>query len=269
MADPALPDLQTTTIDGRKLAWREAGRGPSVVLVHGIGGQSRSWRHQLADFRDTFRTIAWDAPGYGGSDPAPAPIVDAYAGALAALLGHLGVREPHLVGHSLGSIMIASACRDHGITPASLTFLQPVTGSGTLPDDERERIRQARIADMRKLGPAEFATQRGRLILSKQATPRAVDEAMEVMRAVPEAGYLTAWDMMCNADLFALLEQRRPTLVICGSDDPVCPPASARTIADAVDGAVYHCLDGVGHYAAIEAPQRLNVLLRGFFGGRA
>ncbi|MCC6887811.1 MAG: alpha/beta fold hydrolase [Hyphomicrobiales bacterium] len=270
MTGPALPELQSAVVDGRRISWREAGRGEALVLVHGIGGHSGAWRHQLAEFADAFRTLAWDAPGYGSSDPAPEATVDHYARALAALLRRLDIHAPHLVGHSLGAIIIAAACRHHGVAARSLTFLQSVTGSGMLPEDERARVRQARIEEMRRLGPQQFAIERGRAILSKRAPTAAVEEAVGVMSAVPEAGYLAAWDMMCGADLFTLLEPTvRPNLVVCGSDDPVCPPELAGRIAARLGGAACHCLDGVGHYASIEAPERLNSLLRTFFAGVA
>jgi pimeloyl-ACP methyl ester carboxylesterase len=263
----ALPDLRSIKRKGRTLAWRETGKGDPVVLVHGIGGHSGSWRHQFDALSGSFRVIAWDAPGYGGSDSLdPSEMTaDGYAQALAALLRAIDVQVPHLVGHSLGSIMIAAACRADAIAPRSLTFLQPVVGSGALPADERDNIRQARIVDMRKLGAREFAVQRGRTILSKHTEPEAVAEAMDVMTAVPEAGYLAAWDMMCRSDIYELLQNRYPTMVVCGSDDPVCPPRSAQSIATNIDGASYHCIESVGHYASIEAPGRLNALLLDFF----
>jgi pimeloyl-ACP methyl ester carboxylesterase len=260
-----LPERRTIRIDGRNLAWREAGHGPALVLVHGIGGHAGSWRHQFAAFAPTHRVIAWDAPGYGESDALPgvAHATD-YAASLAALLRSLNVFSAHLVGHSLGSIMIAALCRTQNFAAKTLTFLQPVTGSGTLPETEREAVRQARIKDMRALGPREFAVQRGKLILGKSATTLAIADAMEVMVAVPEVGYLAAWDMMCAEDLFSLIEPHRRTMVICGSDDPVSPPSTGQNIAARISSAEFHCLDGVGHYAAFEAPDRLNALIRAF-----
>jgi pimeloyl-ACP methyl ester carboxylesterase len=266
-----LPERRTVAMAGRRLTWREAGSGPALILVHGIGGHSGSWANQLADFAPSHRVIAWDAPGYGGSDPLPttSPRATDYATALADLLRALNVTSAHLVGHSLGSIMIAELCRAGRFRPDGLVFLQPVTGTGTLPAPERETIRQARIADMKSLGPREFALQRGRLILSKATPQPAVDEAMAVMTAVPEAGYLAAWDMMCAEDLFALLDPKHRTSIVCGSDDPVSPPKTGEAIAARIPGAQFHCLDGVGHYASIEAPDRLNEILRAFVAARA
>jgi pimeloyl-ACP methyl ester carboxylesterase len=271
MSTPSLPELQSIKIDGRTLAWRETGRGDPLVLVHGIGGYSGSWARQFEACAGGFRVIAWDAPGYGGSTgfSDPHPRAEDYSSALASLLDALRVQSPHLVGHSLGSIMIASLCKTRGVMPRSMTFLQPVLGAGHLPDDERKKIHDARANDMRALGPREFALQRGRTILSKSASPEAVAEAMEVMVKVPQDGYLAAWDMMCGAELMKLIEPKHPTMIVCGSDDPVCPPATAKSIASKMPGAELHVLDGVGHYAAIEARDRFNALLRAFTASHA
>jgi pimeloyl-ACP methyl ester carboxylesterase len=265
-----LPDLRTMTIDGRTLSWREEGQGESLVLVHGIGGHSVSWRHQFATFSPNYRVIAWDAPGYGGSDSLPtiSPTAEEYATLLSVFLRRLDVDRPHLVGHSLGSIMIAAACHLNRIDAQTLTFLHPVTGSGSLPDSEREPIRLSRIADMERLGAAQFAVQRGRTILSASTPAALVDEAIDVMKTVPKAGYLAAWEMMCRSDIFQVIDSRRPVLIVCGSDDPVCPPNVARSIANKMTGAIYCCLDGVGHYASIEAPDRLESVLCYFLTNR-
>jgi pimeloyl-ACP methyl ester carboxylesterase len=241
-----------------------------VVLVHGIGGHSGSWAHQFAVFSKTYRVIAWDAPGYGESEPigSASPEACDYSQMLAGLLGELGVVSPHMVGHSLGSIMVAAAVKFQNIAPRSQTFLQPVIGTGMLELAEQSRIRQARIDDMRKLGAIEFAKQRGRLILSQRTPQASADEALDVMMEVGEAGYLAAWDMMCRSDLRAVANGRYPTLVVCGENDPVCPPTIAKSLADSIEGAEYLCIEDVGHYASIEAPGALNSVLARFFATR-
>lgn len=261
-----LPDVRSLTVDGRKVAWREAGSGAPLVLVHGIGGHSGSWANQFSAFARTHRVIAWDAPGYGGSDPLPSNSLtaQAYAALLRGLLSALDVSEPHLVGHSLGAVIISAASSEGVLRPRTLTLLQPVTGSGAMAPEQRQKMYQQRASEMKRLGAIGFAVERGRQILS-QATPSAVaDEAVDVMKAVPESGYLAAWEMMCAADIFSVLNANYPTQIICGSDDPVSPPATGKAIADRIPGAKFVCLDKVGHYASIEAPEALEAHLRPF-----
>lgn len=261
-----LPALQMVKVDGLRIAWREAGSGSPLVLIHGIGGYSGSWENQFASFARDYRVIAWDAPGYGESEALADDelSVDGYASSLVGLLKALGAERSHLVGHSLGAIIISAASQDNAIQSQSLTLLQPVTGSGTLPPDERESVRLARIGDMKRLGAVRFAAERGRQILSRSTPADRIEDAVAVMKQVPEAGYLAAWEMMCRADIFAVLNESCPTLVICGADDPVSPPATGEAIAARVSGAQFHRLADVGHYASIEAPEALDDLIRRF-----
>ena len=68
------------------ITYRESGGkdAPALVLLHGIGSTSAGWRLQYGPLGEHFRVIAWDAPGYGGSQPLPgeAPSAEAYARAL-------------------------------------------------------------------------------------------------------------------------------------------------------------------------------------------
>jgi len=268
MTATALPSLKKIASNGQEIAWREAGQGDALVLIHGIGGSSASWPQQFADFSPTHRVVAWDAPGYGGSSPlATSPArVEAYAESLVAWLDALDIRNASLVGHSLGSLftaIVAARLRPDLVERA--VFLQPVTGNGQMQPDEREKVRQGRIRDMETLGPQAFAEQRGRTILARDIAPDIATHAIKVMADVPAKGYLAAWDAMCEGDIYPLLgDINCPVLVICGSEDPVSPQATGRQIASRLKNPKFELLPGVGHYASIEAPDRLKAILADF-----
>lgn len=250
-----------------QVSFLEAGRGPALVLVHGIGGYSASWEPQLSQFRSSFRLIAWDAPGYGSSDPlkTDAPRARDYAEVLADLLDDLGIARAYLVGHSLGAIFLAALCRQRPSLAQSIVFLHPVAGSGMVPPQERETLRRARVADLSRLGSRGFAQLRGQAILGS-VTPKARrDSAIDVMARVPESGYLAAWEAMCAANIFDDLEAICcPTLILTGSDDPVSPEATCRAICDRVSGATFKSTPGLGHYGSLEAPEIINQTISAF-----
>ena len=59
-------------VDGLRVAYRRAGAGPPLVLLHGgFGFDSRSWQRQFDSLADEFTVVAWDAPGCGQSDDPP------------------------------------------------------------------------------------------------------------------------------------------------------------------------------------------------------
>src|SRR3954451_16644119 len=81
--DKAMPQVQTSA--GISIGYTEAGGGDAtpIVFLHGVGSDKSVWRPQLAHFGETRRTAAFDYPGYGDSDPAPAGTTrDDYAEAI-------------------------------------------------------------------------------------------------------------------------------------------------------------------------------------------
>src|SRR5262249_34554509 len=96
----------TRTSHGLTLHYMRAGSGPALLLLHGIGSNSRSFRHQLADLSDGFDLIAWDAPGYGqSSDPADAFTLENLADRAVALLDELEIQRAHVLGVSMGGVI--------------------------------------------------------------------------------------------------------------------------------------------------------------------
>lgn len=270
MADgEALPageiaDLRQVEAGGRSLAWREAGEGPALVLLHGIGSGSASWRGQFAALSATYRVIAWDAPGYGGSDPIPkdSPAAWDYAGALSALLAALETDRVHLVGHSLGAIMAASFCRAFPGAVRTLTLADPAAGYGNSDEAVRNERLAARLHLIDGLGPEGMARERAGVLLSPDPPAGALEAVQAVMRELRPDGYRQAIQLLCFSDIFDDLPRiSAPTLVLCGSADTVTPEEGCRKIAEAVPGAAYRSLPGLGHASYVEGPEAFNAAL--------
>ena len=142
----SVPDSRHVLIGGRKLAWREAGRGPALVFIHGMGGNSRNWETQYAKFADHFRVIGWDAPGYGESDDwrSDEPTVADYTAKIRALLDALEVEAAHMVGHSFGGTLMPAFQKAYPDRVLSMVMAQPVIGSGSLDAEKQSEIIAAR-----------------------------------------------------------------------------------------------------------------------------
>ena len=262
-----LPPLQTVRWNGRAIAFRASGEGPPLVLLHGIGSGSASWAAQLDGLSARFRVIAWDAPGYGGSDPLPGerPPSRAYGDAVADLLDGLGLERVHLVGHSLGGLIAAAFSSRHPERLLSITLSDAAAGYSNSPEELRVGRLKARIEAMTALGPAEVAKRRAREVLS----PGAPDEIYEKVRAVQSRlrpdGYAQAARMLHNSDIFPEAAAiGAPALVMYGSEDSVTPESIGRDIAAAIPGARYVTLPGLGHASYVEGPEAFNAALTGF-----
>src|SRR6185437_5538841 len=99
----AAPSLQFRTIHGYRRAFRIAGQGPAILLIHGIGDNSTTWEGVHAQLAQRFTVIAPDLLGHGKSDKPRADYsVAAYANGMRDLLSVLDIERVTLVGHSLG-----------------------------------------------------------------------------------------------------------------------------------------------------------------------
>ena len=95
--------VRTVDLHGRSFAYRQAGAGPLLVLVHGLAGTMGTWKAVVDELATRCTVVAVDLPGHGRSEPLPGDSsIGTYANALRDLLDELGHRTATVVGHSLG-----------------------------------------------------------------------------------------------------------------------------------------------------------------------
>ncbi|MGE5147271.1 MAG: alpha/beta fold hydrolase [Candidatus Eiseniibacteriota bacterium] len=266
-----LPALQTVTVDGLRLAWREAGQGVPLVLLHGIGASSESWESQLAYFASDYRVVAWDAPGYGGSGDLDrdTPSAADFADALDRLLGALGIQRCHLLGHSMGALIAAAYASRHPDWVLSLTLANAASGHGKLDPETRAAKLRDRLGVLEAHGPAGMAERRAPRLVGPDASADALARVQRVMAAVRPDGYSRAARMLSEADIFGdLAHISRPTLVMCGTLDRVTSEDSNRAIAKALSDARFAALPGLGHASYVESPEMFNQVLGRFLAER-
>lgn len=267
------PPLSQATIAGRQIAWREAGPAPvgdkeeegvPLVLMHGIGSNARAWAGQFAAFAPNRRVIAWNAPGYAGSDPlnGPSPSARDYAQSMLGLLDALAIDRFVLVGQSLGAIMataLATAAADRVV---GLALASPASGYAVPAGDPLPERVTGRIDDVLRFGPAGLADRRASRLLTDRADSAARSLVHGAMTEIVPQGYVQASHMLAHANLAAMVARLAvPTLVMWGDADVITPPAGCRAIADAVPGGTYHVFANLGHAFATEAPAEFNAAL--------
>jgi pimeloyl-ACP methyl ester carboxylesterase len=270
--EPFRVDLGDRVVDGLAAGPVDAS-APPLVLLHGIGSAARSFDAVLPLLAEGRRTIAWNAPGYGGSTPlaAEAPDASAYAAVLSRLLDALRLDRVHLLGHSLGAIMAARFAAEHPQRLASLTLASIALGHARLDAEKREAALAARLADLADLGPRGLAEKRGPRLLGPDASPQATRAVVDTMAAVDPAGYTQASRLLAGADTaadVARLPADLPLLVLYGDADPITPPAANREIvALRPDGREVVVARG-GHAIYVEKPAEFAAAVNAFLGER-
>lgn len=273
--------LARGAFDGLVLHYVVAGRGPAVVLLHGLGGFAESWRWNIEALAERAVVYALDLPGFGQSaKPRARYGLDFFAGALGAFLDTLGLGRVSLVGHSLGAavaLAYALARRERVDRLALLAALVPGFYRLSLPyrvcalplvGDALAVVRcaplyRASIArcfhDPRReevdfLVNWAFEARTGRdsrlafLRTLRHARTDLVDRAADYRRA------LAALD--------------RPVLLVHGRRDPVIPALCCDRAAAVLPRASVRWLDACGHFPHIEHPRAVNEWLGEFLVGR-
>lgn len=264
-----LKEGRVVSVNGSAFSYLEQGAGTALVLLHGIGSGAQSWKAQLAGLSESFRVLAWDAPGYADSAPLRASEPDAsdYAERLRMLLEALDIEQCHLTGHSLGAIMAARFAREYPERVHSLTLAGPSSGHARLSESERGRLRSERLEDLLQLGPQGMAEKRGPRLVGPAASEINRRSVIETMSRVRPDGYRQAASMLSGADTrtdIAMLPRQVPLQVIIGDADVITPSDSTRMIAaERPDGEV-HVLRGAGHAMYLEMPEAFNELLLQF-----
>jgi 3-oxoadipate enol-lactonase len=250
-------------VDAAPVAWREAGAGPTVVFLHGLGMTRTGFDPQLAALADRFRCVAWDMPGYGASPLPDSPLsFGALAAAVDGLLDTLEVADAHLVGLSLGGMVALHATLEHPRRVRSLALLDtsPAFGlDGTQPD----AWRRARLAPLDEgVTPAAMAEPVLRSIMAPGVADDVVAGGAASMGRISPDGLRAAVECLPTHDVRARLgEIHVPTLVIVGELDEETPPAYAQALADGIAGAELSVVPGAGHISNLEAPAAVNALL--------
>jgi 3-oxoadipate enol-lactonase len=202
-----------------KLHFERAGIGTdALLLLHGIGSNSRSFRHQLEGLSDTRSVIAWDAPGYGRSEDPVVPFSLAdLADRAVELLDELKIEVAHVLGLSMGGVVAQLVYHRHPERVRALILADTNPGGGAAPEPERsQRVRQ-RLEALDRLGPQGMAEQRAPNLVRPGAPADLIAELASIMAEVRPAGYCSAAIALGNTDLTAQLSRIGvPTLVIHG-----------------------------------------------------
>lgn len=263
-----LPETRHVLVDGRRLAWRETGpdseNADALVFIHGMGGNSRNWETQYAQFSDRYRVIGWDAPGYGESDdwPTEAPTVADYTSTIAKLLDAAGIERAHMIGHSFGGTLMPAFHKAYPGRVLSMVLAQPVIGSGPLGAGKQAEIIAAREDLLAELGIDAYARQHAPRSVAATADEATVAKGIEVTSWTRPKGHLAQWRAMARADIFhEIPDHPCPATVIAGTGDKTASQEVVRRIADAITGARLVELPDVGHMIYIEHPERFNTAL--------
>ncbi len=258
------------TVLGFKLHYLEAGQGPPVVLLHGLGGDGSRWAPNIAPLAKDFHVFALDQIGFGQSDK---PLANYHTGMLAEFLVDflkaVHVPRASLVGNSMGAgVALYAAARfpdavDRIVLADGGGFRSPGAAPAA-PSAEALRRRQLQNSVTREETREFF-----RILFHDKSlvTDRMVDDQL-AMR-LRSAFTITKIQEAGEKGLGALTEAQvrgvhAPTLVMWGQYDELANPAGADRLANTIPGAKKAIIDNCGHMPQLERADEFNRIVRDF-----
>jgi magnesium chelatase accessory protein len=254
------------TVEGLRWHVQLMGKGPALLLVHGTGAATHSWRTLAPLLAERFEVIAPDLPGHGFTQALHASrlSLNGMADALAGLLAHLEASPALVVGHSAGAAILARMCLDSKVAPRGLVSLNgallPLRGlPGHIFSPAAKML--AAVPMLPQLFAWRAADPRAveRLVASTGSSlePAALDL---YRRLITSPGHVASTlAMMANWDLVplerALPRLEQPLFLVVGDEDGTVPPSEALRVRARVPGADLIRLAGLGHLAHEERPE--------------
>lgn len=267
-------------VDTERLRWhvQVMGEGPVLLLLHGTGSATHSWRALAPLLAEHFTVVAPDLPGHGFTSGRPAGglAMPAMARAVSDLLGALKIAPLFCVGHSAGAAIVVRMALDGLAAPKSIVGLDaallpfPGLGAKLFPS-------LARLLFVNPFAPhfvarlARTPGETARFLLRSTGSDIDGEGVGFYQRLFATSGHCEgAITMMADWDLDALKRDlprlQTPLLLVHGDGDAAIPVSSASAAVAMVGNGRLVRLAGLGHLAHEERPGDVAAIIRDFAG---
>jgi 3-oxoadipate enol-lactonase len=217
--------------DGLSIHYLLRGRGEPLLLIHGLGGSGADWAFQVAALEHRFRIIIPDLPGSGHSlPPRNGYTITGFAGALWALMDHLKIPCPNIVGFSLGG---AVALEMTTLRPASVPRLGLINSLATYqPRDLRKWLETYVSATVVRL----LGMPRAACLVAARLFPEPWQRAMRehaacVLGSVPANSYLGTGLALARWAILDRLDRLKCRILLIAAENDFTPLAEKRELA--------------------------------------
>lgn len=248
------------------------GSGPTVLMLHGIGGGHRAFAPQVETLASLgYRAVAWDMPGYGHSAPIEPYTFKGLAQSCVNLIDALQCESLVLLGHSMGGMVAQEviARRPDKVNRLILCGTSAAFGKRTDGRSAEAWAQQFIAQRTAPLDAGQTMADMAAKLVPQMVGPGSLPEGLKLaefcMASVPAATYRRALECLVTFDRqAALAEIRVPTLLVGGEFDRVAAPSVMKQMAAAIPRARYAELAGIGHLMNLEAPDEFDALLLDF-----
>lgn len=263
-------DLFIDSEDGHRLFARKEGHGSTNILfVHGFPFNHTQWLPQLEELGEIATMIAPDLRGLGASGGPQEPSaysMAAYSGDLNRWLDEAGWERAVLAGLSMGGYILFDFLRRNPGRLLGLILMDthPFADSPETVEGRRRSREQVESGGTAAIVDGLMEKVLG--VTTRSSRPELAGRVRETMLSSPAHGVIGALEAMAGrADNFDLVvDITVPVLVIAGEEDTLTPPGPTAEWASEIPDSRLVSVPLAGHIANLEAPERVNELVRSF-----
>ena len=276
------PTLQFRTVHGYRRAFRIAGSGPAILLIHGIGDNSTTWNTVQAKLAQRFTVIAPDLLGHGRSDKPRADYsIAGYANGMRDLLSVLDIERVTIVGHSLGG----GVAMQFAYQFPHLVERLILVAAGGVTKDVNVALRLASLpmgsealALLRLplvLPAVELAGRLAGRALGSTGVGRDLANVVRILHDLPEPTASAAFSRTLRAVVDwrgqmvtfldrCYLTEAIPVQIVWGTKDSVVPVRHGWMAHAAMPGSRLEVFEGSGHFPFHDDPARFIDVIQRF-----
>lgn len=223
---------------------------PSLLFIHGAGGNGEIWEDQVTFFRGKHRAYRLDLPGHGGSHPRGEERISSYAEWVRLGLKNLFTNRPFaLVGHSMGGAVVLELALN---PPEGLKGIV-VAGSGA-----KLAVTRAIFKNLSE-NPEAFFENLDQFAFSPAAPKPLREHFIRVTRQCPPSVIFDDFQACDHFDIRNRLpEIKIPTLILCGEQDQLTPVKYSRYLHENITASRLVLIPHAGHLVMAEQPDLFN-----------
>ncbi|MFX1312102.1 MAG: alpha/beta fold hydrolase [Promethearchaeota archaeon] len=267
-------------VNGIKICYDIQGEGEPIILIHGFSDRKEHWRAQIDDLSKNFKVIRMDNRGAGKSDrPNGSYSMEIYADDIHGLLNHLNIKKIHIIGHSLGGMIVQNFALKYPKRINKIVLINTIAGitpPEVSPDQGIEYYTNNAIAELNQIKKDPLKVF---IIKAKKSYSR---EFWKEMMKNPKNKFHNIWsvedlvkektfygpteiDLLHQAEALKthntydrLHEIKKKTLIIAADKDKTCPMIMNKKIHELLPNSKFIVIENAGHQSILEYPQIIN-----------
>jgi len=267
-------------VNGIKICYEIRGKGEPIILVHGFGDRKEHWRAQFGELSEHFQVIRFDNRGAGKSvRPDCVYSMELFADDIKYLLDYLTIKKIHIIGHSLGGMIVQNFCLKYPKRINKIVLINTIAGivpPGALPDQGIEWYINKAIKDNKTLqeDPVNLFIKRAKKSYSREfwnqmkENPKkkfhniwSVEDLVEEKIAFgpTERDYYHLGEALKTHNTYERLQEiKNEVLIIAADKDKTIPLVITERIHKKLPNSKFIVIENAGHQSILEYPHIIN-----------